>query len=57
MFDVIGRMSREKAVMVVVSRGDSVPRASDVAGLISREHVADSVFESIRPYAGSAPAD
>jgi chloride channel protein, CIC family len=51
MFDVIGRMSREKAVMVVVLRDAGLFRPSDITGLISKEHVADSVAESISPYA------
>jgi chloride channel protein, CIC family len=55
MFNVIGRMWRKNAVMTVVVRGDGVPRASNVIGLITKEHVADSVAESIKPYsAGSA---
>ena len=52
MFKVIGRMSRENAVMVVVFRATGpVPGASDVAGLITKEHIADSVSDSISPYA------
>jgi chloride channel protein, CIC family len=51
MFNVIGRMSRENAAMVIVSRAAGMPHASDVTGLITKEHVADSVSESIRPYA------
>jgi CIC family chloride channel protein len=51
MFNVIGRMTRENAAMVIVSRIQGLPRASDVAGLITKEHIADSVAESIGPYA------
>ncbi len=51
MFNVIGRMSRENATMVIVSRAAALSHASDVAGLITKEHVADSVAESIDPYA------
>ena len=52
MFDVIGRMSRKNAVMVIVFRAAGLlPHASNVAGLITKEHVADSVSESISPYA------
>ncbi len=55
MFNVIGRMWRKNAVMTVVVRSDGVPRAASVMGLITKEHVADSVAESIRPYsAGGA---
>jgi CIC family chloride channel protein len=48
-------MWRRKAVMTVVVRADGVPRAGNVLGLITKEHVADSVAESIKPYsAGDA---
>jgi chloride channel protein, CIC family len=53
MFDVIHRFWRRHASMVVVVRGKGVPRASDVVGIITKEHVADSVAESVRPYVGS----
>jgi chloride channel protein, CIC family len=51
MFNVIGRMWRKNAVMTVVVQADGVPRAGNVIGLITKEHIADSVAESIRPYA------
>jgi CIC family chloride channel protein len=52
MFNVIGRMSRKNAVMVVVFlAAGHVPHSSDVAGLITKEHIADSVSDSISPYA------
>jgi len=50
-FDVIDRMWREDAAMAVIVRNAVVARAADVRGIISKEHVADSVAESIRPYA------
>jgi CIC family chloride channel protein len=50
MFNVIGRMWRKKAVMTVVVQGAGIPRPGDVIGLITKEHVADSVAESIKPY-------
>jgi len=56
MFNVIGRMWRRKAVMTVVVEADGVPRASNVIGVITKEHVADSVSESIKPYAASEGA-
>ena len=56
MFNVIGRMWRKKSSMVVVVRGRGVPHVSDIAGVITKEHVADSVAESVRPYAGTDPA-
>jgi chloride channel protein, CIC family len=55
MFDVIHRFWRRHASMVVVVRGRGVPRAADVVGVITKEHIADSVAESVRPYVGSAP--
>ncbi|HEX4151420.1 MAG TPA: chloride channel protein [Steroidobacteraceae bacterium] len=51
MFDVISRMSRQKAVMVVVLHDGGPADATGVAGVVTREHVADSVSESISPYA------
>jgi CIC family chloride channel protein len=49
-FDVIRRMWRRKAMMAVVVRGRGVPRGSDVAGVITKEHVADSVADSVKAY-------
>jgi CIC family chloride channel protein len=54
MFDVIQRFWRKQASMIVVVRGRGVPRASDVVGIITKEHIADSVAESVQPYGGSA---
>jgi CIC family chloride channel protein len=50
-FDVIRRMWRKNAIMAVVVRaGRGVPRANDVAGVITKEHVADSVADSVMAY-------
>ncbi len=49
-FEVIRRMWRRGAIMAVVVRGRGVPRGSDVAGVITKEHVADSVADSIKAY-------
>ncbi len=49
-FDVIRRMWRRGAIMAVVVRGRGIPRASDVAGVITKEHVADSVADSVKAY-------
>jgi CIC family chloride channel protein len=49
-FDVIQRMSRKHAVMTVVVRGKGVPRGEDVVGVITKEHVADSVASSVTIY-------
>jgi CIC family chloride channel protein len=54
MFNVIGRMWRRKAIMaVVVEAEERIPRTKNVTGVITKEHVADSVAESIKPYAAS----
>jgi CIC family chloride channel protein len=49
-FDVIERMWRRNALMAVVVRGRGVPRGDDVVGIITKEHVADSVASSLKIY-------
>jgi CIC family chloride channel protein len=49
-FDVIRGMWRRNAIMAVVVRGSGVPVGSDVSGVITKEHVADSVADSIKAY-------
>ena len=49
-FDVIRRMWRRGALMAVVVRGHGIPRGSDVAGVITKEHVADSVADSVKAF-------
>jgi chloride channel protein, CIC family len=49
-FDIVTRMARRKAVMAIIVRGVRRPRAKDVVGVLSREHLGDSVIESIRPF-------
>jgi CIC family chloride channel protein len=49
-FEVIRRMWRKNAIMTVVVRGRGIPRGSDVAGVITKEHVADSVADSVKAY-------
>ena len=51
-FDTIRRMWRRGAFMAVVVGKGGVPRARDVKGVISKEHVADSVATSIQIYPG-----
>jgi CIC family chloride channel protein len=52
-FDVIRRMWRRNAVMaVVVGRERGTPRAGDVLGIITKDHVADSVAASVQLYPG-----
>jgi CIC family chloride channel protein len=50
MFGVIGRMWKAGATMAVVSRGNGIVRADQVLGVITKEHVADSVAASVQPY-------
>jgi chloride channel protein, CIC family len=49
-FDVIDRMWRKNAFMAVVVRGRGVPRGDDVVGIITKEHVADSVASGMKIY-------
>ena len=49
-FDVIQRIWRKQAAMALVVRGVGVPRPSDVVGVITKEHVADSVASSVKMY-------
>jgi CIC family chloride channel protein len=51
-FEVIQRIWRKRAVMAIVVRGHGVPRPDNVAGVITKEHVADSVASSVRIYPG-----
>ncbi|CDX11843.1 Cl-channel voltage-gated family protein [Mesorhizobium plurifarium] len=48
--DVIERIWRRNAFMAVVVSGHGIPRADDVTGVITREHVANSVAEGVRIY-------
>ncbi|MBS0518426.1 MAG: chloride channel protein [Proteobacteria bacterium] len=50
MFDVIRRIWRKNATMAVVMRGNGVPRPGNILGVITREHVGDSVAQSIEVY-------
>ena len=49
-FDVIRRIWRRPTVMAVVVRGRGVPDPQDVVGVITKEHVADSVANSVAVY-------
>jgi chloride channel protein, CIC family len=51
-FDVIQRMWRKQAIMALVVPGKGVPRPARVAGVITKEHVADSVANSVKIYPG-----
>jgi CIC family chloride channel protein len=49
-FDVIERMWRKHGTMTIVVEGHGVPRGDDVVGVITKEHVADSVARSVQIY-------
>jgi CIC family chloride channel protein len=53
-FDVVDRMWRHGAALAIVTKGTARPRAEHVVGMISKEHIADSVADSIRPYGTQA---
>jgi len=52
-FDVIDRMWRKGATMAVVVSSRGAPRGKDVLGVITKEHVADSVAASVKIYPSS----
>ncbi|WP_337997424.1 chloride channel protein [Oleispirillum naphthae] len=49
-FDVIRRMWRKQAVMALVVRKHGTPQPDDLVGVITKEHVADSVANSVSVY-------
>ena len=49
-FDIVQRMARHEASMAVVTKVGGRYRPSAIVGVISKEHIADSVAESIRPF-------
>jgi len=50
-FDMIRRIWAKNAIMAVVVRaGVALPRGSDILGVITKEHVADSVADSVSGY-------
>jgi chloride channel protein, CIC family len=50
MFDIVQRMARRDASMAIVASTDRRWRVSQIIGIISKEHIADSVAESIKPF-------
>lgn len=50
MFDVIARLRRRNAVMGIVVDGPKHPRADNVIGVITKEHIADEVTNSVSVY-------
>jgi CIC family chloride channel protein len=49
-FDIVQRMGRRNAAMAVVLKAGGRGRPSEVVGIISKEHIADSVVDSIKPF-------
>jgi len=49
-FDIISRLTRRRATMAVVVEGQGRPRANNVVGVITKEHVADEVARSVQVY-------
>ncbi len=49
-FDVMKRIWRKGAIMALVVRGRGIARPKDIAGVITKEHVADSVASNIATY-------
>jgi CIC family chloride channel protein len=49
-FDIVQRMARRDASMAVVTKFGARWYPSEIIGIISKEHIADSVAESIRPF-------
>ena len=50
MFDVVQRMTRRDAAMAVVVKNRGRGRPSEIIGVVSKEHIANSVAESIKPF-------
>jgi CIC family chloride channel protein len=50
-FDVIERMWRKGGAMAVVVSCMGVPTDADISGIITKEHVADSVADNIKEFA------
>jgi len=49
-FDIVQRMARRAASMAVVGKAGGRWRPSQIVGIISKEHVADSVADSLKPF-------
>ncbi len=50
MFDLVQRMTRHDAGMAVVTTAEGRRRPSQIVGVITKEHIADFVAESIKPF-------
>jgi CIC family chloride channel protein len=51
-FDIIQDIWRKQAFMALVMRGHGASGPGDLAGVITKEHVADSVAASVKVYPG-----
>ena len=49
-FDIVQRMARRSAAMAIVVKSGGRGKPADVIGIISKEHIADSVADSIKPF-------
>jgi len=49
-FDIVQRMARRNAAMAIVVKTGGRGKPTDVVGIISKEHIADSVADSIKPF-------
>ena len=49
-FDIVQRMSRHAAAMAIVVKAGGRGRPDEVVGIISKEHIANSVADSIKPF-------
>jgi CIC family chloride channel protein len=50
MFDVIARLARKRATIAVVVKGRARATRENVVGVITKEHVAESVFTGLEGY-------
>jgi chloride channel protein, CIC family len=50
MFDVVRRMERRNAAMTVVTTANGRWHPAQIVGIISKEHIADSVAESVKSF-------
>jgi len=50
MFDVVQRMTRRDAAMAVITKEGGRWRPGEIVGIISKEHIADSVADSIKSF-------
>ena len=49
-FDIVQRMARRNAAMAIVVKTGGRGKPTDVVGIISKEHIADFVADSIKPF-------